>query len=423
MLPRLPLDIGWSDLAVGFGSAVVARDRERLVREIEQLWSPGAEALAALSVRSGFDLLLAALNLPAGSEIAYTAATIGDMVRIIEHHGLKPVPIDLDMHQLGPRPAQLEAALSARTRAILFVHLFGARHDLGPIAEVARHRQLLLIEDCAHAFVGRSYVGDPLADVSLFSFGPIKTATALGGAMLTVRNPELLARMRTIERQRPLQGRSFFARRCLKYALLKAACWPPVYGALFKLCQLLGQDPNAQVSRMVRGFAGSDLFAALRRRPSVPLLALLARRLRRYGRAEIEGRRQVGEWASQLLDDASNGNDGSDGSANSTAIQRPGRQANDHTYWLYPVLARRPERLVSRLQAAGFDAARGTVSFGVIDPDGSATGDHSPEAQAALSHVVYLPLARGLSKRQVERICAVVQEDAAAHGSPGPAII
>ena len=77
------------------------------------------------------------------------------------------------------------------------------------------------------------------------------------------------------------------------------------------------------------------------------------------------------------------------------------------------MLARRPEHLVSQLQAAGFDAARGTVSFGVIDPDGSATGDRSPEARSALSRVVYLPLARGLSKRQVERICTVVQEDAA----------
>ncbi len=398
MVPRLPLDIGWSDLAAGFAAALLPRRRAPILATVERLWSPSDEGLACLSVRSGFDLLLQALALPAGSEIAYTAATIGDMVRIIERHGLIPVPIDLDMGQLGPRPEQLEAALSPRTRAILCVHLFGARFDLTHIAKVARRRDLPLIEDCAHAFVGRGYQGDPRAAISLFSFGPIKTATALGGALLTVRDPRLLQQLRALDRERPLQSRGFFARRCLKYALLKAACWPPLYGALFKLIKFLGHDPNLQISRMVRGFAGSDLLRALRHRPSTPLLALLRRRLKGYGTRQIEARRQVGEQASRLL---------------GPAIERPGRWANDHTYWLYPVLTPHPRQLIARLQAAGFDAARGTVSFGVIAPDGSADSRESPEAIAALSKVVYLPLARGLSSHRVEQICEVVRAQAA----------
>jgi len=77
-----------------------------------------------LSVRSGFDALLAALALPAGAEVLTSALTIRDMTRIIEAHGLVPVPVDLDMRRLAVRPEDLARAATPRTRA---VNGFGTR--------------------------------------------------------------------------------------------------------------------------------------------------------------------------------------------------------------------------------------------------------------------------------------------------------
>ena len=77
---------------------------------------------------------------------------------------------------------------------MLIAHLFGTRLPLQRFAEKAQDHGLLLWEDCAQAFDGR-YAGHPEADAVMFSFGPIKTATSLGGALLRLRDCELLTRM------------------------------------------------------------------------------------------------------------------------------------------------------------------------------------------------------------------------------------
>ena len=155
--------------------------------------------LVCFSVRSGLDLLLGALDEEPGGEVIVSAVTHPDMVRLIEGHGLRAVPLDLVPSTLEPRIELLEAALSPRTRAVMVAQLFGGRFDLSPIAAFARRHGLLLIEDCAQAFRGPEDTGDPLADVSMFSFGSIKTTTAVGGAVLRVRNPDLLAAMRRLQ--------------------------------------------------------------------------------------------------------------------------------------------------------------------------------------------------------------------------------
>ena len=72
-----------------------------------------------MSVRAGFELLLDALELPTGSEVAVSAVTHPDMCRIIQRHGLRAVPVDIDEDKLAPRLDLLEEAITSRTRAIL----------------------------------------------------------------------------------------------------------------------------------------------------------------------------------------------------------------------------------------------------------------------------------------------------------------
>jgi perosamine synthetase len=174
------------------------------------------EELVCFSVRSGWDLWLGAQGFRAGDEALVSAVTHPDMVRIIRRHGLRAVPVDIDPEMLAPRPWMLEAALTPRTRVVLVAHLFGGRMDLGPVARFAREHGLLLVEACAQAFQGLERVGDSAADVSMYSFGTLKTSTALGGAVLRVHDREVLGRMPGIESSYPFQDRGGYLKKLLK---------------------------------------------------------------------------------------------------------------------------------------------------------------------------------------------------------------
>jgi perosamine synthetase len=109
---------------------------------------------------------------------------------------VRAVPVDIDSRTLAPYPSALEAVLTPRVRVRLVAHLFGGRMDLGPVAAFAREHGLILAEDCAQAFKGPDHMGHTAADVSMYSFGTLNTSTALGGAVLRVRDREALRKMR-----------------------------------------------------------------------------------------------------------------------------------------------------------------------------------------------------------------------------------
>src|SRR6267143_722689 len=266
MIVRKKLDIGWTDIAFGLGACLLPGDAQAAQKRLEAAWSPAGDAIACLSVRTGFDLLLAALALPAGSEILVSAITIGDMVRIIERHGLVAVPIDLDMASLSIRAELISEHVTARTKAIVVAHLFGSRMAMEPISAAARRHELLVIEDCAQAFAADGYRGSAQSDVSLFSFGPIKTATALGGALLRVSDAGLRTAMLARQRKYPAQRRAAYVRKLMKCAALKALSYRLPYGLFAASCSLLQTSHDAIIGQAARSFAGMELFLAIRLR-------------------------------------------------------------------------------------------------------------------------------------------------------------
>jgi hypothetical protein len=140
-----------------------------------------SDAIATLSVRTGLDLFLRVSAYPQGSAVLMTAINIPDMVKIIEHHGLVPVPVDLEVSTLAPTAAGLREAVAACTArvgsapvAIVVAHVYGRRSSLDDVVAIAAETGMLIVEDCAEAFSGLDYLGDDRADISLFSFGGIK---------------------------------------------------------------------------------------------------------------------------------------------------------------------------------------------------------------------------------------------------------
>src|SRR5439155_11053132 len=123
----------------------------------------------------------------------------------------------------------------------------GTRISLDPLARLRRERGILVLEDDAQAFTGPDFRGDPAADVSMFSFGPIKTATALAGGVLRVRDRDVLARMRAAHATWPVQSRRGYAQRIGKYALLKSIASPILYSGFVRACAASGKDIDAVI--------------------------------------------------------------------------------------------------------------------------------------------------------------------------------
>src|ERR671911_1668278 len=400
MYARHRLDISVEDIAFGVLWYSRRLKREKLEGEVLRLCSLEEEGLVCFSVRSGWDLWLGAQGLWAGDEVLVSAVTHPDMVRIISEHGLRAVPVDIDPGTLTPRSCVLEAAFTPRTRVVLVAHLFGGRMDLGGVAKFARERGLLLVEDCAQAFQGPERMGDPAADVSMYSFGTLKTSTALGGAVLRVRDEEVLGRMRGIQASYPTQGRGGYLKKLLKVLGLVAVSRPRPYGVLARACTQLGSDLDALVGGVVRGFPPHERVATflghLRQRPSAPLLAMLFRRLRSFDGERLARRASTGERFARRL---------------RVVDLHPGQRSLQRTHWLFPVVVEDPEALVASLRWRGLDASQATSSIAVVD---APAGRSSPaEASLMMSGVVFLPVYPELPSQAFDVMAGLVNDCAA----------
>lgn len=155
----------------------------------------------AVGVASGTDALhltLRALGIGAGDEVITVANTFIATGAAIEMAGARPVFVDIDPHYSTIDPALIEPAITARTKAIIPVHLYGQPADMDPILEIARRYHISVIEDAAQAH-GAEYQGrraGSIGHAGCFSFYPGKNLGAYGdGGVITTSDPELVRRL------------------------------------------------------------------------------------------------------------------------------------------------------------------------------------------------------------------------------------
>ncbi|MGB5160025.1 MAG: DegT/DnrJ/EryC1/StrS aminotransferase family protein [Thermoanaerobaculia bacterium] len=170
------------------------------VRRFEGEFASAVGAESALAVASATDAMqvgLAAAGIGPGDEVITTPMTFSSTVHVIEHVGATPVLVDVEPDTLCVDPGQIEKAITARTRALLPVHLYGHPCEMGRILDLARANDLTVLEDAAHAlpasYQGRS-VGS-IGDLTAFSFYSTKNLTTGEGGMLT-GDAELIERAR-----------------------------------------------------------------------------------------------------------------------------------------------------------------------------------------------------------------------------------
>ena len=163
------------------------------VKAFEEEMAAYLGAKYAVGVASGTDALhlaLIACGIGKGDEVITTPFTFIATVETIMQCGATPVFADIDPSTFNIDPAKIEPKISRRTKAILPVHLFGQPADMNPIAELAKERGLIIIEDCAQALgaeYGSKKVGS-IGDAGCFSFFPSKALGAYGDGGLVATN-------------------------------------------------------------------------------------------------------------------------------------------------------------------------------------------------------------------------------------------
>jgi dTDP-4-amino-4,6-dideoxygalactose transaminase len=123
-----------------------------------------------------------------GDEVLVPAITFIATSNVVISHGLKPIFVDVDPRTYNIDPLQIERHITKRTRAIMPVHLFGQPCEMGPILELARQRQLRLVEDSCETMFA-CYKGSPVGsfgDMACFStYVAHLLTTGVGGLAVT----------------------------------------------------------------------------------------------------------------------------------------------------------------------------------------------------------------------------------------------
>lgn len=171
------------------------------VAEFERAVAAYARVPHAVGCASGTDAILLglrALGVSAGEEVVTTPYTFFATAGATVNAGGKPVFVDIDPRTYNIDTAQIESAVTERTRVIEPVHLFGQCADMDPVLDVAERHGLAVLEDAAQA-IGAEDQGRPagsMGDVGTFSFYPSKNLGGVGdGGMMVTRDADLAERL------------------------------------------------------------------------------------------------------------------------------------------------------------------------------------------------------------------------------------
>lgn len=167
------------------------------VKLFEEEFAAFCKAPHCVSLANGTEALhlaLLACDIGPGDEVITCTHTFIATAIAIHATGAKPVLVDCDPQYYTIDPAQVERAITHRTKAIIPVHLYGQPADMDPILEIAKRRGLRVIEDACQAH-GAEYKGrrcGTLGDIAAFSFYPGKNLGAYGdGGAITTSNKDL----------------------------------------------------------------------------------------------------------------------------------------------------------------------------------------------------------------------------------------
>lgn len=209
-VPFLDLQAGYFELKSEIDEAVA-----RVLESGHYIMGPELEAFETdfsvftetnhcIGVANGLDALtiaLRAMGVSQGDEVIVPSNTYIATWLAVSQCGATPVPVEPLANTYNLDPSRVELAISARTKVILPVHLYGQPADLNPILDIASRHGLRVLEDAAQAH-GARYHGQRIGghgDAVAWSFYPGKNLGAIGdGAAVTTNNAELAERIKIL---------------------------------------------------------------------------------------------------------------------------------------------------------------------------------------------------------------------------------
>lgn len=154
-----------------------------------------SEAIGVASGTDALHLAVKALGIGEGDEVITTPFTFFATAESIFYTGAKPVFVDVEPDTMNIDPAKIEEKITARTKAIMPVHIFGHPADMDMICDIAKKHKLMIIEDCAQSFGAeiRGKKTGSFGDAGCFSFYPSKNLGAFGDAGMVLLQDHAVA--------------------------------------------------------------------------------------------------------------------------------------------------------------------------------------------------------------------------------------
>ena len=211
-------------------------------------------AVACANGTCALHLALAALGLGPGDEVIVPTLTYIASANAVTYCGATPVFVDSEERTMNIDTRVIEQAITARTKAIIAVHLYGHPADMDAIVKIARRHNLTVIEDAAESH-GALYQGrrtGSLGDIATFSFYGNKIITTGEGGMVTCSNRALEEPLRMLRGQGMDLGRRY---------------WFPIIGYNYRMTNVAAAIGVAQLEQ-IDGLLDQrfDLAADYRRR-------------------------------------------------------------------------------------------------------------------------------------------------------------
>jgi len=367
------------------------------------LWGSGREALL---------VALRAIPAQPGDEVIVQGYTCVVVVNAIRAAGLLPVFVDIDPDTLNLDPAEVEMAVSPKTRAILCQHTFGIPGPLRELKEICDAHHILLIEDCAHILpddARPSGIGKT-GHMAFFSFGRDKAISGVTGGALIVREEAYRAAVqKQAEEAKPLPRSVILRLLCypLLYVLLR-----PLYGlwigrAMLALAGKTGvlvpiltrREKEGSMSPAVTTMPNACAHLALKQLHTIRTINDHRRMLTRFYLEEIDRR----EWRIASKPD------------DTAHPYIPGRITSDLPLQKFPLFVPGAERIRQQLKKQNIHLHDGWTGCVICPPavDASALGykdGQDPDAELCGTQILSLPTHPGMTHQQALKLIEAIEQ-------------
>ena len=375
---------------------------EKFSRNFGQ-WLGTPHVFGASSGRTAFQLALESLNLEKGAEIIFPVFTFPVIPMAAKMLGYKPVFCDVDPRTYNSGPEHIEPKITEKTGAILATHLFGQPCPIRPIAELARQRNIRLLEDCAHACGVRieGQRAGTFGDIGIFSFAEGKNMPCFGGGAIVTSDEEIAGRAAKILSESPIAEKNAITKKALSIWVMWLLTRPFIFGLTaypaLRLKLLMGQP-------LMDSAVGDDLLEAFQN--SNPRISRLSNLQAATGLLQLnhidafnEGARQNARILTENLGEV-------------PGITAPDAVEGDHIYVYYPLTVdpSRRDDLRHYLLKNGFDTKTTDMSdctalgpFQETEPSGDL---QKTTKEASILEICVYPV---ISQEKMRRLAADIR--------------